>query len=226
MRRPPYNPGLRSLVEGNRACAYPLAEEVRKQGFLGWHERGYLPHRDEPGLIQFVTFRLADAFPSELRSEWEALLEIEEDRKRRAELDYYLDLGRGACHLRSVEISGIVENALLLGHGVEYDLRAWVVMPNHVHLLVAVQEVPLSRLVQGWKSFTAREANRILSRRGKFWQDGYWDTYMRDGQHEQCTRRYIENNPVKAKLVGSPLNWSRGSARFRDAYERLCLPNS
>src|SRR5207245_9606799 len=98
---PPNNPGVRDLVEGKRAGSRPLAKEEVERGFSGWHENGYLPHRDEPGLVQFVTFRLADAFPAELRAEWEALLKIEEDRKRRIELEAYLDQGRGECNLRN-----------------------------------------------------------------------------------------------------------------------------
>jgi REP element-mobilizing transposase RayT len=117
-----------------------------------------------------------------------------------------------------------VENALLFRHEVQYDLRAWVVMPNHVHLLFRLQDVAMSQLVAAWKGFTAKEANRLLGRKGEFWQEDYWDTYMRDGEHEARTRRYIENNPVKAKLVLSPQDWPSSSARFRDAYGRLCLP--
>lgn len=60
------------------------------RGFRGWHERGYLPHRDEPGLTQFVTLHLADSFPATLRAEWEALLEVEDDRERRLQLEAYL----------------------------------------------------------------------------------------------------------------------------------------
>ena len=102
-RKPPYNPGVRQLVEGKRAGSGPLERSEIERGFLGWHENGYLPHRDEPGLIQFVTFRLADAFPVALRSEWEALLKIENDRRRRVELENYLDRGRGECCLRNAE---------------------------------------------------------------------------------------------------------------------------
>ncbi len=221
---PPYNPGVRDLVAGKRAGLRPLAKDEIERGFLGWHENGYLPHRDEPGLVQFVTFRLADAFPAELRSEWEALLKIEDDRKRRIELEANLDQGRGACHLRRADIAAMVEGSLLFRHDVQYDLRAWVIMPNHVHLLFRVQDVPMSQLMDAWKGYTAKEANKILGRKGQFWQEGYWDTYMRDGEHESKTRRYIENNPTKAKLVASPKEWPWGSARFRDAYERLCVP--
>ena len=118
---PPYNPGVRDLVQGKCAGARPLPQDNLKQGFLGWHESGYLPHHDEPGLVQFVTFRLADAFPGELRLEWEALLRIEDERKRRIELEQYLDKGRGACHLRRSDVAGIVEGSLLFRHGVQWE---------------------------------------------------------------------------------------------------------
>lgn len=221
---PPYNPGVHNLVAAKRAGSAPLSHDQIVSGFLGWHENGYLPHRDEPGLVQFVTFRLADAFPEELRSEWEALLKIEDDREKRIKLETYLDKGRGECHLQHPQMAAIVENSLLFRHEVQYEMRAWVVMPNHVHLLFLVQDVPMSRLIDAWKGFTAKEANKILGRKGKFWQDGYWDTYMRDGEHEARARRYIENNPTKAKLVMSPRDWLHGSARFRDGYDRLRVP--
>src|SRR5687768_15598288 len=60
---PPYNPGLRELVAGKQHWSRSLRPEDARRGFRGWHERGYVPHRDEPGLVQFVTFRLSDSFP-------------------------------------------------------------------------------------------------------------------------------------------------------------------
>jgi putative transposase len=221
---PPYNPDVRALVEGKRAWSHPLSKEELERGFRGWHENGYLPHRDAPGLVQFVTFRLADAFPAELRSEWEALLKIEDDRKRRMELEAYLDKGRGGSHLRRADIAAVVEGSLLFRHDAQYELRAWVIMPNHIHLLFLVHDVPMSQLVDAWKGFTAKAANRILARKGQFWQEGYWDTYMRDADHEARTRRYIENNPTKAKLTAFAKEWPWSSARFRDEYERLRVP--
>jgi hypothetical protein len=164
---------VQNLVEGKRAWSKPLAQEEIERGFLGWHENGYLPHRDEPGLVQFVTFRLADAFPAELRSEWEALLRIENDRQRRIELEAYLDKGRGNCHLLRPDIATVVEGSLLFRHELQCELRAWVIMPNHVHLLFRVQETPMWQLVDAWKGFTAKTINRILGQRGHFWQDGY-----------------------------------------------------
>lgn len=132
---PPHNPGVRDLVEGKRRWSSTPKPEDAKQGFRGWNERGYLPHRDEPGLTQFVTFRLADGFPESLRSEWEHFAQIENDRERRTELEAYLDKGRGECHLRCPEIAKLVDDNFrqFSGEGcglqsrapAHYELRAW-----------------------------------------------------------------------------------------------------
>jgi len=103
-------------------------------------------------------------------------------------------------------------------------LLFWVVLPNHVLFLFRAISEPMGRLVDMWKGYSAKEANKILGRRGPFWQRGYWDTYMRDASHETRTRRYIENNPVKSMLAASAKDWDWGSARHRDAHDRLCLP--
>ena len=187
-------------------------------GFRGWHERGYLPHRDEPGLSQFVTFRLADSFPEALRSEWEQFLRLEDDRSRRAELEAYLDKGRGDCQLRQAEVAAIAEDAIRFFHGQRYELRAWCIMPNHAHVLFKVGATPMAEIVESWKKHSAYKANRILGRRGNFWADGYFDIYMRDAEHERKTVAYIENNPSHARLVLDPKEWRWGSARFRNSF--------
>ena len=68
---PPYNSGLHKLVEGKQAWAEPLDDDAKAEGFLGWHQLGYVPHHDVPGVTQLVTFRLHDAMPPSRRSEWE-----------------------------------------------------------------------------------------------------------------------------------------------------------
>jgi putative transposase len=254
---PPHNPGLHDLVEGKRQWSSRREIEDMKRGFRGWHERGYLPHRDEPGLTQFVTFRLADTFPESLRSEWEHLWRIEDNRERCVELEAYLDCGRGECHLRTPEIARLVEDNLLsfsgccgsqtcapnhgcglqtsdwndAGHGLQtrgpeprYELRAWCLMPNHVHVLFKVGGVSMSETVSAWKKHTARLANRLLGKGGSFWAEDYFDTWMRDAEHESKTVRYVENNPVKARLVLDPEDWPWSSARFRDQFGVLKLP--
>ena len=220
----PYNPGLQQLVDGKQAWANPLDEPTRAQGFLGWHQRGYRPHRDAPGLTQFVTCRLHDSFPASRQAEWAALLQIEDNRRRRTKLEEYLDLGHGACWLRRPEIATLAESAVRHFHGQRYQLLAWVVMPNHIHAAVRTQEVPLAQVLQSWKRFIGREANKLLRRDGSFWEREYWDTYMRDEEQLGRAVRYIEQNPVKAGLVKQARNWPWSSACFRDEHGRLVLP--
>ena len=75
--------------------------------------------------------------------------------------------------------------------------------------------MPLGEIIGDLKEYTAREANKLLGRRGKFWVDDSFDTFMRDSAHEMRTRRYIEINPVKAFLVREAKEWPWTSARFR-----------
>ena len=109
-----------------------------------WHSRGYLPHLDQPGAVQFITFRLADAVPADVVAAWRTELKLsgEEDaddpraaalRKR---VERYADQGHGACWLRDDRIAEVVQNALLRFDGERYRLLAWVIMPNHVHVLI------------------------------------------------------------------------------------------
>jgi REP element-mobilizing transposase RayT len=203
----PHRPEVREVVRRQREVSPKVSREDQKAGFRGWNERGYVPHRDEPGLVQFVTFRLADGFPEAKREVWETLLRIEDDRERRVQLEAWLDEGYGECYLREGEVAKGVAEALRKFDGVRYRLKAYSIMPNHVHVLFEVGNVPMAKLVQGWKGASARAANLVLGRTGAFWQQDYWDTFMRDGEHEERTVRYIRNNPVKAGLVGEWEQW-------------------
>jgi len=81
-------------------------------------------------------------------------------------------------------------------------------MPNHVHVLVELSnQHSLGSVVGSWKRFSARMANHLISRSGPFWQDDYWDTYIRDERHFESTVGYIENNPVKSGLVAAAEDW-------------------
>ncbi|MGN6553523.1 MAG: REP-associated tyrosine transposase [Verrucomicrobiota bacterium] len=229
---------LRQLIDGkNRWNSPPAAMEAdagpnqsdarpaKSDCFLGWHERGYLPHRDETGLTQFITFRLGDSFPQQQRREWQFLLTIEDEREKRRKLETYLDKGWGECHLRHPGIATFAQNALLHHAGRQFQMLAWVIMPNHVHVLVRVERVSISRLVQNWKSIIAVTANKQLNRVGRFWQPEYWDRYMRDEEQTRKAIRYIEQNPVKAHLCRQPEDWLFSSARYRDPQSRaLSLP--
>ena len=157
---------LRQLVEAKNSWGgRRLTAKEKALGFLGWHERGYLPHFDFPNLIQFVTFRLEDSLPVTRRGEWEHLLKIEDVRERRAKLEEYLDCGVGDCCLRDVRIARIVEDALLHFDNECYELLAWCVMPNHVHVLVDVRMTPLWKIIGSWKHFTQTLVRRITLER-------------------------------------------------------------
>ncbi len=214
LRRPnavPINPGVRQLV--NRMnLSDPVDVDAMAKGFHGWHERGYLPHRDEPGLVQFVTFCLFDS-----------LSDLSEGEREDGEIDAALDQGHGGAYLRNPAVAECVESALIHFHEDRYKLRAWCVMPNHVHALFETMNTPMRRVVESWKKYTAPRANRLLDRRGRFWEAEYWDTFMRDAEHERETMRYIEENPVKAGLVTRARDWPWSSARRRDACGRLVI---
>ena len=86
-------------------------------------------------------------------------------------------------------------------------------MPNHIHALIKVlPDHSLTNIVHSWKSFTAHQANRLLKRKGIFWQLDYHDRYIRDDKHYQSAIKYIHNNPVKAGLVASAEQWLYSSA--------------
>ena len=179
--------------------------------------RRRLPHEYPAGKALFLTWHLhgslpASRFPPPGRlSSGESFVWI----------DRYLDNSReGPLHLKNEKIALLVVDSIhyaaqSLGH---YELRAYVVMANHVHLL-AVPRVPPSRLLQSLKGFTSREANKLLGRTGQpFWQRESYDHWVRDATEAARIVSYIENNPVKAGLVARPQDypWSSAAARSTD----------
>ena len=184
----------------------------------GWHSRGYLPHFDAPNLYQALTFRLADSLPQSVLTEWEKELATlddadERDRERRRRIEDYLDAGHGSCILREPAIGLLVQNALLHFDAERYRMLAWCIMPNHVHALIhCLPRHPLSDVVHSGKSFTAHRINALKGTTGPVWQRDYYDRYIRDETHYWNTVRYIERNPVKARLVKEKTDWPWSSA--------------
>jgi putative transposase len=218
---PPHNPSLQKLIQAKREWHYrPTLEDLRL-GFRGWYERGYLPHFDAPSVTQFVTFMLDDAFPVWRRQEWEPILKEPDQSVRRRKLEAWLDRGHGECWLRRPDVAGRVEDILREADGKTYRLQAWAIMPNHIHVVVDVWQTPLSTLIGQWKGRSAHDANRLLGRRGTFWQRESFDTLIRDSGHLARAIRYTEHNPLKAALVRDPKQWRWSSARWRDQYNRL-----
>ena len=201
--------------------------EDEKLSPRGWYSRGYVPHFDSSHTIQHITYRLADSLPRDavLRMEGELKsLRADETRRKgllRQRIDNYLDAGHGACILREPEIaSRIVENWLHFD-GERYQLLAWVVMPNHCHVLIEpFQNTRLGQIVLSWKSYTARWIKAHLRACGrvvppKIWQREYWDRAIRNERHFAVVMDYIEMNPVNAGLVHRPEDWLWSSARAR-----------
>ena len=194
-----------------------LQKELKE---AGWHSRGYLPHFDGGDIAQTITFRLADSLPQAVLERWKRELagepNVNGDSALRRRIDAYLDQGYGGCALRDGRVATMVQDSLLHFDGERYKLSAWVIMPNHVHLvLTPCIAWSLSRIVKDMKSFTSREANKVLNRRGQFWMEDYFDRYVRDAKHFANAIAYVENNPVKAQLCSKPGDWPFSSAWFR-----------
>lgn len=189
-----------------------------------WRTRGYLPHYDHPGTVQALTFRLADSLPAELYERWEReLRERDSEEERVRELsqrcEHWLDAGHGQCLLQRPECAEIVENAMLHFNGVRYRLRAWCIMPNHVHCLAELHpEFQIGEVVHSWKSWSANRINALLGRSGALWQREYHDRLIRDRDHLGSAIRYIHRNPVKAGLcaLAEDFRWSSAWKRRAD----------
>ena len=192
-------------------------EKAQQLGITGWHSRGYLPHFDGGEIAQTVTFRLFDSMPQAMLEQWRAELQSlpseEFDREWRKRIDAYLDRGYGNCYLREDRLAEIVQQALRRFDGERYALHAWVVMPNHVHVLFTPKPGwEMSQITHSWKSFTASACNKALQRNGEFWQREPFDRFIRNDKHYASAVSYIENNPVKAGLCEKPEDWRWSSA--------------
>lgn len=116
----------------------------------------------------------------------------------------------GPLHLRQMEIANMAVEAIRYRDHGHYDLHNYVVMANHIHLLITPR-MEVCRVMQSLKRFTARQANLMLGLTGRpFWQDESYDRLVRDEVEFQRIANYIEMNPVKAGMAASPetFRWS------------------
>lgn len=130
---------------------------------------------------------------------------------------------KGALWLEDPTVAEIVAGAIR--HGAKgrgfYELYAWVIMPNHVHLLI-LPLVAMPVITRWLKGSTAREANRILGRTGyPFWRAESYDHYVRNQREFVRIAKYIESNPISAGLAASPELWPFSSAHYL-AGQRAC----
>jgi len=152
--------------------------------------RRKLPHFHPTGKCLFVTWRLWGSMPGKQS---------------------------GPLWLNNPRIADLVAHAILIGDRERhfYELRAWAVMPNHVHLLI-LPLVPVPVLMRWLKGSTARSANLIVGQTGKpFWQDESFDHYLRDSSQLGPAITYVEENPVAAGLVGSSREWRWSNAGWQ-----------
>jgi putative transposase len=187
-----------------------------------------LPHWSQSGTVAFVTWRTNDSMPAAVLRQWfgdrdrwlnaHGIDPAKRNwRERLSELDrrlveaFYesfwnrwhsdLDASHGACLLRKPEIADIVARSLSHFDDDRYLLFDFVVMPNHVHLLASFpHEEAMLDQCESWKHFTATQINRQLQQRGRFWQQDGFDHLVRNDEQFAYLRRYIADNPGKARL--------------------------
>ena len=176
-----------------------------------------LPHWAANNVLIFVTYRLADSIPVEKRRVWQeerdAWMRLHPepwDEKTTCEyyelfpakLDAMLDAGYGSCVLSREDCRMIVVDNLLYFNEDRYRLHAFVVMPNHVHVLMELKEkTELSKVLHSWKSYTAKRINAVVGGKGSVWQKEYFDRLIRDSAHYERTLKYIRKNAEIAERI-------------------------
>ena len=175
-----------------------------------------LPHWQQDKVTYFITFRLADSIPQvkleQLKTEQDNWLKHHSQPYSNEEIDEYkklfhetihtwLDAGDGSCILKEEINLIIIENALNHFKDTRYLLHDWVIMPNHVHLLLTpINGFTLKKIMHSMKSWTANEINKSTGRSGKLWQDESYDHIVRNAKQLRAISKYIIMNPVKAGL--------------------------
>ena len=181
--------------------------------FLTWNLKGAMP-RTVLESVRYERLRLEQQSPRE--GEPQPARKIREWKILFAMADRYLDRATdGPMHLSDPQAAEIVEQSILSGAGDRYDLFAWCVMSNHVHVLLTPR-IELPTVTQAIKGNTAFQINGLHKQRGRaFWQDESYDHWARDDDEMYRIIHYIENNPVAASLCQRSEDWPHSSARFR-----------
>ena len=169
---------------------------------------GHLPHWFQPEAVQFITFRLADSLPQtklqELALMREALgrrrtkdgeLTAEEERLEEI-VEGWLKIGYGGCVLSNAQCRQFVEEALFFNDKQTYHLHAFVIMPNHVHILLSpIGENSVVSIVSKLKRYSSRMIKQCLGTDGNVWQREMFDRMMRGEDDFAHKLAYIVNNP-------------------------------
>ena len=200
---------------------------------------GWLPHWRQAEKLYFVTFRLNDSVSQDQLRAWMEEKEIWEKHhpkpwNEKAFKEYHqrftekmerlIDAGYGSCALAREEIAKLVEGALKHFDGVRYQLGEYVIMPNHVHILVRPSEQEtLESILHSWKSFTAKEANDLLKASGVFWRNESFDHLVRSEAQYEKFRNYIANNPLRARLQADKYRLGRGSFHLGKNFQQRAV---
>jgi 1-hydroxy-2-methyl-2-(E)-butenyl 4-diphosphate synthase len=176
----------------------------------------YLPHWRIPGATYAVTFRTKDSLPASVLQEYERAKSLLIERIERGEqlreeiralteslIEPALHAAEGPRPLADAAVAAMVESTLKHFDGDRYDLLAWSVMPNHVHVLLTPRNGhELEKIIQSWKTHSATQANRMLGESETFWQEDYYDHIVRDGEDLKHQVSYILANPRKGWASG------------------------
>lgn len=185
----------------------------------------HLPHWQPENAEYFITFRLTGSLPKQaiekLQSYRNQIQEGKEinDQITRKIIEKYerlLDKAEtGPTWLRQKDVAEIVQRALHYYDKQRYDLYSYSIMPNHVHLVFrhltqkgkTEYKYPITSILQSIKSYTALQCNKILERKGTFWQAESFDRVIRDQDELENIIGYVLNNPVKANFVYHWQDW-------------------
>jgi putative transposase len=178
----------------------------------GWHERGYLPHFDANTLLQHIVFRTAGSLPKHVVDQAASA----SPEFKRGLMDQALDFSSEGFLFDDPVFADIMQNALRFFDGDRYDLQAWCIMPNHVHVvLVTDHDVLLGEIVRSWKRFVTRQINIARGRAGDVFAKDYFDRFIRNLQQAETAIHYVEANPVRAGLFQQASDYPWSSAYFR-----------
>jgi putative transposase len=196
-----------------------------------------LPHWQPEGAIFFVTTRLANTIPwsvvqkineeispepgylfSSEKKEYEPGLLTEPKKSSFAFWERELDQAKyGPDWLRQPEVAACITRALEYRDGKVYNLFAYSLMPNHLHLVfqpITEKKGELIKIMHSLKRFTAAECNQLLNRSGSFWQAESYDHVIRNQDELERIIFYVISNPVKAGLVKKWSQWPYAYCRM------------
>jgi len=191
-------------VKKNRGFSPGLQGEAKAS--LPRHR--HLPHLDMENHHQFITFRTRDSVDGYLKKRAQQNLP---NGKRQLAIDKYLDQSKNGAYLND-DVLVLFSEFIKTKDTVLYELIAFCIMPNHVHLLIKPLD-KLAKVMQKLKGGSAKLINEMLGRKGSFWAVDYYDKLIRDEKHFSVVYEYIKNNPaVLGEAKASP-------PRFYGIYE-------